>query len=103
MSDAGKIEIDFHIRMKEQGFKQNSPEYKERLRKDSYLNALRCIYGYALTCHKAQGGEWDSVFLVVPRGLPYNNPRSFAYQWIYTAMTRAKKDLYVLNDYWICD
>lgn len=93
--------IDYHKRMKKKGIKQNSPRYKEGMRTDPYLNALRCIFGYALTCHKSQGGEWDKVFLVVPRGLPYSNPRSYAYQWVYTAMTRAKKELYVLDDYWI--
>ncbi len=88
--------------MKDIGIKQNSEEYKRRMTTDPYLNALRCTYGYALTCHKAQGGEWDNVFLNIPRGLPYNEPRSYAYQWVYTAMTRAKKELYVINDYWIC-
>ena len=93
--------IDYHDRMKEQGILQRSSRYKEGMMTDSYLNALRCVFGYALTCHKSQGGEWDKVFLIVPRGLPYNNPRSYAYQWVYTAMTRAKKDLYVLDDYWV--
>ena len=39
---------------------------------------------------------------MIPRGLPYNNPRSYAYQWVYTAMTRAKQELYVIDDYWVC-
>lgn len=95
--------IDYHERMKEQGIKQSSSRYKDGMRTDPYLNALRCVFGYALTCHKSQGGEWDKVFLMVPRGLPYNKPRSYAYQWVYTAMTRAKKELYVLDDYWICN
>lgn len=93
--------IDYHERMKEKGIKQRSTRYKDGMRTDPYLNALRCVFGYALTCHKSQGGEWDKVFLMVPRGLPYNDPRSYAYQWVYTAMTRAKKALYVLDDYWI--
>ncbi|MGM9740011.1 MAG: ATP-dependent RecD-like DNA helicase, partial [Candidatus Cryptobacteroides sp.] len=93
--------IDYHKRMKVKGIKQNSPRYKDNMRTDPYLNALRCVFGYALTCHKSQGGEWDKVFLMIPRGLPYNNPRSYAYQWVYTAMTRAKKELYVLDDYWV--
>jgi len=93
--------IDYHDRMKALGVKQRTPRYKEGMMIDSYLNALRCVFGYALTCHKSQGGEWDKVFLIVPRGLPYNNPWSYAYQWVYTAMTRAKKELYVLDDYWI--
>ena len=67
------------------------------MRKDSYLNALRCIFGYALTCHKAQGGEWDKVYLEIPRNFYYTS-RKYAYQRVYTAMTRAKKDLYILSD-----
>ncbi len=93
--------IDYHERMREKGIKQRSQKYKEGMMNDAYLNALRCVFGYALTCHKSQGGEWEKVFLIIPRGLPYNNPRSYAYQWVYTAMTRAKADLYVLDDYWI--
>lgn len=93
--------IDYHLRMKSLGVKQNSSQYKEGMFMDHYLNALRCVFGYVLTCHKSQGGEWDNVFLIIPRGLPYNNPRSYAYQWVYTAMTRAKKELYVIEDYWV--
>ena len=93
--------IDYHDRMKELGIKQRSPRYKEGMMTDSYLNALRCVFGYALTCHKSQGGEWDNVYLIIPRGLPYSDPRSYAFQWVYTAMTRAKKELYILDDYWV--
>lgn len=93
--------IDFHTRMRDEKIKQHSSEYNDRLRTDEYLNALRCIFGYALTCHKAQGGEWDNVYLIIPRNLPYRDPRSYVFQWIYTAMTRAKKELYIINDYWV--
>lgn len=93
--------LDFHVRMRNEKIKQHSSEYNDRLRTDEYLNALRCIFGYALTCHKAQGGEWDNVYLIIPRNLPYRDPRSYVFQWIYTAMTRAKKELYIINDYWV--
>lgn len=93
--------IDYHERMKARGIRQSSKNYKDGMMNDSYLNALRCVFGYALTCHKSQGGEWDKVFLMIPRWLPYNDPQSYAYQWVYTAMTRAKKELYVLDDYWV--
>lgn len=92
--------IDFHIRAKKKGLKQGSQAYTDMMRSDSYLNALRCNYGYALTCHKAQGGEWDNVYLQLPRAMYYWNHK-YAYQWVYTAMTRAKQQLYVLNDFWI--
>ena len=42
----------------------------------------------------------SKVYLQIPRMFYYNNHK-YAYQWVYTAMTRAKKDLYVLNDYWL--
>lgn len=53
---------------------------------DPYLSALRLRYGYALTGHKAQGGEWDCVILH-----PYY--RKDDYRWLYTALTRARKEL----------
>ncbi len=92
--------IDFSIRMKNKGIKQNTKSFNEAMLKDSYLNALRAVYGYALTCHKAQGGEWDNVYLDIPRNLP-GIQKPYVYQWIYTAMTRASKELYVVNDFWI--
>jgi len=54
---------------------------------DKYTGAMRLRYGYATTCHKAQGGEWDNVILH-----PYI-PRN-DYRWQYTAITRAAKELY---------
>lgn len=91
--------VDFHIRMTENGIKQCDILYKNYMQEDDYLNALRCVFGYAITCHKAQGGEWDKVFLSIPRQISKLSP--FCYQWVYTAMTRAKEDLYVVNDFFI--
>lgn len=54
---------------------------------DAYMGAIRLRYGYALTCHKAQGGEWDNVILH-----PWY--RKDDLRWLYTAVTRAKKELY---------
>lgn len=70
------------------------------MQKDNFLNALRCVFGYVLTCHKSQGGEWENVYLNIPRNLPLQ-PKPYVYQWIYTAMTRASKDLYVVDDFYI--
>lgn len=67
---------------------------------DPYLNALRASYGYALTCHKAQGGEWNHIFLDIPRNLTLY-PTQNVYQWVYTAMTRARVMLHVVNDFFI--
>lgn len=92
--------LDFYYRMRERGYKQGSDMFKRLMMSDPYLNALRAVYGYALTCHKAQGGEWDNVYLDVPRNLPYV-PKPYVYQWMYTAMTRASKELYTNDDYWV--
>ena len=65
------------------------------LRQDPYFNALRVRFGYAVTCHKAQGGEWEHVFVSCPSG---QNPRTADYfRWLYTAMTRSSSKLYLIN------
>lgn len=92
--------LDFYYRMKDKGIKQKSSAFKDNMLKDEYLNALRAVYGYVLTCHKAQGGEWKNVYLDIPRNLALN-PDSTTYQWLYTAMTRASDTLHVVNDFFI--
>lgn len=92
--------IDFYYRERKQGITENSLQFKQDLMRDPYLNALRAVYGYAITCHKAQGGEWPKVYLDIPRYLSHS-PNSTAYQWLYTAMTRASDKLFVVNDFFI--
>lgn len=92
--------IDFARRMKKKGIKQKTKSFSDAMLTDPYLNALRAVYGFALTCHKAQGGEWDNVFLDIPRSFPLQ-PKPFVYQWLYTAMARAKKEFYLVNDFYI--
>lgn len=92
--------VDFYYRMKDKGIKQKSKMFKQMMLKDPYLNAIRAVYGYALTCHKAQGGEWNKVFLDIPRNLPAVE-KPYVYQWMYTAMTRASQELYVVRDFWL--
>jgi ATP-dependent exoDNAse (exonuclease V) alpha subunit len=89
--------IDFAIRMKKLGItqKKNEAEFYSIMQSDPYLNALRCSYGYAVTCHKAQGGEWNNVY--VDFGMIACNPTQEKYQWVYTAITRAKETLHILN------
>lgn len=68
--------------------------FKERLLKDPYLNALRCKYGYAITCHKAQGGEWQKTFV------DYTGRVSLKQEplrWSYTATTRAISTCFAIN------
>ena len=92
--------IDFGMRMRANGIRQKSRAFREAMFSDQYLNALRAVYGFALTCHKSQGGEWDNVFLDIPRNLPIQS-KPYVYQWMYTAMTRAKKELYLVDDFYI--
>jgi GTPase SAR1 family protein len=94
--------LDFVLRMREKGITQKNKErFNEALFRDPYLNALRCSYGYAITCHKAQGGEWNHVFIQPQRNVLLN-PTKHSYQWLYTAITRAKKCAYFPNEFYIC-
>jgi hypothetical protein len=96
--------IDFCIRFnneqkqrKERGlpsFKEGSEEFKIMLKGDSYFNALRIKYGYSITCHKAQGGEWDTVYVDYSGRIGLHDD---ALRWCYTATTRAKRELLVTN------
>lgn len=91
--------VDFYIRMKNQDIKEKKLMDKKMI-DDPYLNALRAVFGFALTCHKVQGGEWNHVFLDIPRFFA-KNEKPFVYQWIYTAMTRAKQKLYLTDDFYL--
>jgi hypothetical protein len=93
--------IDFIKRMREKNVTQkDARRFNHAMINDPYLNALRCVYGYAITCHKSQGGEWEDVYVHVPRNITLN-PTKETYQWIYTSMTRAKKTLHMVDDFFI--
>lgn len=99
--------IDFTTRHK--GLKPKTEEFKEAIMQDEYFNSILMKYGYAVTCHKAQGGEWDNVFTVWDNDNAegfdcFNDIQRKAgktnqgfYRWAYTAITRASKTLYTLN------
>lgn len=63
--------------------------YLNLLNNDPFYNAVVCKYGYAMTCHKAQGGEWENVFVDMCRYGGIANEDYF--RWAYTALTRASK------------
>lgn len=66
------------------------------LKKNPFLNALQVKFAYAITCHKAQGGQWENVF--VDQGYLTNDMINTEYmRWLYTAVTRATKKLYLIN------
>ncbi|MEM8968002.1 MAG: ATP-dependent helicase, partial [Bacteroidota bacterium] len=71
-------------------------QQQEALQNDEYLNALQVKYAYALTCHKSQGGQWDAVF--VDQGyLPDERLNTEYLRWLYTAVTRARQELFLMN------
>lgn len=74
---------------------RKSTRYK-KVKENPYFNALLVKYGYAVTCHKAQGGEWRNVFL----DLGYVNKSYMGdnfYRWLYTSITRSSQMLYLVN------
>lgn len=75
---------------------RGTPEFRQALRQDSYFNALFVKFGYALTCHKAQGGEWQKVYISLNR--PQNDLKTRAgFTWSYTALTRARDQAYIVG------
>ena len=71
-------------------------EINKKIKEDEFFNALQIKFAYAITCHKSQGGQWENVFI----DLGYFNKdmldKSYL-RWLYTAMTRASKKLYLIN------
>ena len=66
-----------------------------QMKQDPFFNALQVKFAYAITCHKAQGGQWDTVFL--DQGSLSLGLTDDYYRWLYTALTRAKKQLFLVN------
>lgn len=99
--------VDFTKRHEK--LKPKTEEFKQAIINDEFFNCLLMKFGYAVTCHKAQGGEWENVFTV----WDHDNTKGFNcfentqarrgktngpfYRWAYTAITRASKTLYALN------
>ena len=73
------------------------PQYKQytEVKKNPFFNALQVKFAYAVTCHKAQGGQWKRVFVEQPY-LP-EGPSIAYYRWLYTAITRASDKLYLIG------
>ena len=89
----------------EQLFRQVEEDYQDlplkadrmkAIRQDAYYNALQIKFAYAVTCHKAQGGQWAHVY--VDQGYMTDDMLTPDYiHWIYTAFTRATEKLYLVN------
>ena len=74
---------------------QKRLKYK-KVKNDPFFNALQTKYGYAVTCHKAQGGEWKNVFLDLGYIQKSYMGENF-YRWLYTSITRTTQKLYLVN------
>ena len=71
-------------------------EKMKKMKEDPFYNVVQVKYAYALTCHKAQGGQWKNVFL----DFGYLTEESLGvdfYRWLYTAFTRATECIYLVN------
>lgn len=74
----------------------NKRERWEKIKKNQYFNALQVKYSYAITCHKAQGGQWKAIF--VDQGYISDNMLDTDYyRWLYTAFTRSEEKLFLVN------
>ncbi len=67
----------------------------QKVKENEYFNALQVKFSYAITCHKSQGGQWNTVFIEQPY-LPDGINKDYI-RWLYTAMTRAKDTLYLIG------
>ncbi len=93
--DQRALYIDFKNRMQKSGITPKSASFKERMKKDIYFNAVQARYGYAITCHKSQGGEWDHV--MVDFNVFTGTRTAGFFRWAYTAITRAATSLVALD------
>ncbi|HEU4497343.1 MAG TPA: AAA family ATPase, partial [Flavobacterium sp.] len=78
-------------------YEEERTNYKKfkKVKENPYFNALQVKFSYAITCHKSQGGQWDTVFVEQPY-LPNGIDRDYI-RWLYTAITRAKEKLYLIG------
>ena len=82
-------------------YQEISKEYKgadakKKIKENKYLNALQVKFSYSITCHKSQGGQWENVFVDLGYFKKEMLDLSFL-RWLYTAITRASKKLYLIN------
>ena len=75
---------------------ENKKFRMEELKKDPYYNALQIKFAFAVTCHKAQGGQWPAVF--IDQGYLTDEMLNTEFlRWLYTGVTRSNKELFLVN------
>ncbi|MCE5206555.1 MAG: AAA family ATPase [Porphyromonadaceae bacterium] len=99
--------IDFKNRYPK--LEKGTDDFKNALSTDPYARCILLKFGYAVTCHKAQGGEWSNAFLFWDRGVKADfnffdetqdrvgKTNGDFYRWAYTAVTRASEKLFCIN------
>lgn len=75
----------------------NKSERYAQMKKHQYFNALQVKFAYAVTCHKSQGGQWKNVFVDMGGIMPEALSTLDFLRWLYTAMTRAEKRVFLIN------
>ncbi|UOX35649.1 AAA family ATPase [Flavobacterium sediminilitoris] len=78
-------------------YEEEKQQYKKflKVKNNPHFNALQVKFSYAITCHKSQGGQWNTVFIEQPY-LPNGVDQDYL-RWLYTAVTRAKEKLYLIG------
>ena len=85
-----------------QAIAEDYPEITQRrmlvkkIYENEFFNALQVKFAYAVTCHKAQGGQWKKVF-IDPGQVADEQLNSDFYRWMYTALTRASENVFLVN------
>lgn len=88
-------ELFFEVE-KDYSYELNKKKRYELILANPYFNALQVKYAYAITCHKSQGGQWEQVFIDVGY-LPEDLDKDEYNRWLYTAITRAKSKVFLVN------
>ena len=104
LSDTPALSREQSDRLFNEVFAELTGDKRERykaMKEHPYFNALQVKYAYAVTCHKAQGGQWRNVFIDMGGIMPDAMHTMDFYRWLYTAMTRARDRVYLIN--WLND
>ena len=99
VSDGPQIPKDEMERFYNRVLTSKEGELSEKIKgamEDPFYNSLQVKYGYCITCHKAQGGQWKHVYIDLG-GLPPDFSQSDFFRWLYTAITRATERVYFIN------